>query len=625
MMSKMVHDSVLNMLSGPRRLGASAKFASHLNWTWLVKYVRSVSHSSISRFPKENIQTEHFNMLPIQNERLWKYESGSDERTQVKAALSEILNKIEPVPFVIDGKELYNKCELVQRVPYNIHHYIARYNHADHKVIHQAIDSATRAQQTWDKTKLSERMAIWDRAADLIANKYRLKIVAATMLGQGKTLCQAEMDVAELVDFMRINPIFLRDLANYKPLNSRPEAYCNHMILRGLSGFVAAISPFNFTSIAGNLAYTPALMGNAVLWKPSDSAILSNWYVFQAMQEAGVPDGVVNFVPADPTKFARTITRNSNLAGIHFTGTSPVLKVLWRMVGERIDTFKNYPRLVGDCGGKNFHFVHPSANTEVAVACTIRAAFEYAGQKCSSCSMLYVPESLWKSEIETALLEITRRLFISDATYCDCFYSAVIDKNAYTRLFTYLNYIHNNANCELILGGTCSKGRGYFVDPTIVLVSDLDCCLCKDELLGPILCVYVYKDSDLHKTMDKVAEINHGLTGSVFAMDDEFIKEACEAFKSNVGNLNINDKCTGAMVGQQPFGAGQMTGTNEKMGSPQYLLRWTSPQVIKESFVPHVNVYYPYMEISDTIQDVKKLIKPQETDDSDDYNSHRTE
>lgn len=448
-------------------------------------------------------------------------------------------------------------------------------------------------------------MAIWEKAADLIATKYRLKIVAATMLGQGKTLCQAEMDVVELVDFMRINPIFLRDLANYEPANDQPETCRNHMVLRGLSGFVAAISPFNYTSIAGNLAYTPALMGNAVVWKPSDSAVLSNWYVFQAMREAGVPDGVVNFVPAEPTTFATAVTSNPQLAGVHFTGTSAVLKLLWKMVGQRIDTYKNYPRLVGDCGGKNFHFVHPSANTEVVVACTVRAAFEYAGQKCSSCSMLYVPESLWK-KIKTPLLNITKRLFISDATYCDCFYSALIDRKAYNRLFTYLKYIHNSSECKMLIGGTCSKGRGYYVDPTIVLVADLDNFLCREELLGPILCVYIYQDENLYRIMHKITEVNHGLTASVFATDNKFIKRACEIFKCNVGNLNINDKCTGLMVGQQPFGAGQITGSNEKLGSPQYLLRWTSPQVIKESLIPHINVYYPYMEISENILNLSK-------------------
>lgn len=447
-------------------------------------------------------------------------------------------------------------------------------------------------------------MAIWDTAANLIADKYRFKIVAAIMVGQAKTLRQAEMDVAELVDFIRISPIFLRDLANYELLNNKPRTCRNHLRLRSLSGFVAAISPFNYTSIAGNLAYTPALMGNAVLWKPSDSAILSNWFVFQAMREAGVPDGVVNFIPASPTCFSTVITESPKLAGINFIGTGGVFKLLWQMVAENIDKYHNYPRVVGGCGGKNFHFVHASAKPSEVVACTIRAAFEYAGQKCSSCSMLYVPESLWESSIQDSLLSTTRKLFVSDSTYCDCFYSAVINSKAFERIFMYLRYMHSSSTCTILLGGSGSKGLGFFIDPTIVLVKDLDEVVCKEEILGPILCVYVYKDSEVQKTMEKVAQINPGLTASVFATDSAFIKEACKAFQNNVGNLNINDKCTGAIVAQQPFGGAQMTGNNEKLGSPYSLLRWTTLQVIKESFVPHENVYYPYMEIGekDTVE-----------------------
>ncbi|KAL7729749.1 hypothetical protein ACLKA6_014617 [Drosophila palustris] len=555
----------------------------------------SVRH--YSRFVP-NIDKEYFDLLPVHNERLLNYETGSEERSKVKHALAGILQRIESVPIVIDGQEMHNNSRLVQQLPYNKNHYIARYNHANRKIIEDAIDLSLHAHKKWNKVKLSQRIAIWERAADLISTKYRFKIIAAIMLGQGKTLKQAEMDVAELVDFIRINPIFLRDLANYEPVNAAPDCCRNHMVLRGLTGFVAAITPFNYTSIAANLAYTPALMGNVVLWKPSDSAILSNWYVFQAMREAGLPDGVVNFIPATPTTFSKAITQSPKLAGIHFTGRANVLKTLWRMVADQINIYENYPRLVGESGGKNFHFVHSSANPDVAIACTIRAAFEYAGQKCSSCSMLYVPESLWESRIKEPLLNITRRLFVSEATYCDCFFSAVINQAAFTRIFTYLKYIHNDAKCELLLGGTGTKNQGYYIDPTIVLLQDLDNFLCKEELLAPILCVYVYKDNELEETMEKVAEINRGLTGSVFATDNMFIRKACEAFKFNVGNLNINDKCTGSMVGQQPFGAGAISGTNEKLGSPQYLLRWTSPQIIKECFVPHVNIYYPYMEVN---------------------------
>ncbi|XP_034112962.1 delta-1-pyrroline-5-carboxylate dehydrogenase, mitochondrial [Drosophila albomicans] len=582
MKSKMALGTVSNRLSALQRLVVSAKRA-------LPSLGRQHSHYAIEK--------EYFDMMPVYNEKLLDYKSGSEERKQVKLALAQILNRIEPVPIVIDDVEMYQECDKVQILPYNRDHYIARYSYASAATIEDAIDLAAHAQIEWNKVKLSKRIAIWEKAADLIAGKYRFKIVAAIMLGQGKTLMQADMDVAELVDVLRINPIYLRDLANYEPANLNPDVCRNQMVLRGLNGFVAAITPFNYTSIAANLAYTPALMGNAVLWKPSDSALLSNWYVFQAMREAGVSDGVVNFVPARPTTFSKVVTRSSKLAGIHFTGTSSVLKILWRMVADKIDIYDHYPRLACECGGKNFHFVHTSADPNDVIACTIRAAFEYAGQKCSSCSMLYVPKSMWESRIKQPLLHITQQLFVSEATYCDCFFSAVINQAAFDRIFTYLRYIHNDPKCELLIGGKGSKTKGYYIDPTIVQVHDLDNFLCKDELMAPILCVYVYEDNQVEQTMEKVAQINHGLTASVFATDSKFIKQACDAFRCNVGTLNINDKCTGSKVGQQPFGGGAISGTNEKMGSPQYLLRWTSPQILKESLVPHTNIYYPYMEL----------------------------
>jgi len=347
---------------------------------------------------------------------------------------------------------------------------------------------------------------------------------------------------------------------------------------------------------------TPALMGNSVLWKPSDSAILSNYFVFQAMQEAGVPKGVVNFVPAEETTFASVVTQHPKLAGINFTGTSTVLKVLWQLVAQNIHYYENYPRLVGEGGGKNFHFVHPSAEPETAVACTIRAAFEYSGQKCSSCSMLYVPQSLWESHIKEPLLRITGSLVTGHATYCDCFCSAVINRRAYDRIYMWLRYIAQSPSCQVLTGGTCDKQRGYYVDPTVVQVKDLDNIICREELLAPILGVYVYPDDKLKETMAKVAEINHGLIGSVFARDQDFVEESYEAFRFNVGSLNVNDKSTGSMVAQQPFGAGHMTGTSDKLGSPHALLRWTSPQVIKESYKPHMNIYYPYMKMNEMEQ-----------------------
>ncbi|XP_017103753.2 delta-1-pyrroline-5-carboxylate dehydrogenase, mitochondrial [Drosophila bipectinata] len=582
MMSRVAHGIVSNMRSILPRLEASTK-------------------GGLGLFRGKSGQlTEHFELdEPVANEELRQYTPGSTEREELETALLGVLNRVEHVPIVINGQEFTADNQLQQVLPFDLNEPIARYGHAHRVHIQTAMEKSVEAQEDWDKTKLRDRIKIWERGAELIAGQYRYKIIAAIMLGQGKTLRQAEMDVAELVDFMRITPVFLRDLANYEPINNCPDSCKNTMRLRGLTGFVAAISPFNFTSIAANLVYTPALMGNAVLWKPSDSAILSNWYVFKAMLEAGVPEGVVNFVPAEDITFASTVTQHPKLAGISFTGTSSVLKVLWQQVAQNINEYENYPRLVGEGGGKNFHFVHPSAEPETAVACTIRAAFEYAGQKCSSCSMLYVPESLWEEKIKEPLLKITSSLHVGHATYCDCFCSAVINRRAYDRIFMWLKYISQCPNCRILTGGGCEKTRGYFVDPTVVQVLDLDNLICKEELLGPILGVYVYPDHKLKETMSKVAKVNHGLIGSVFAKDSNFIREAFEAFRFNVGNLNVNDKSTGSRVGQQPFGAGHMTGTSDKLGSPHSLLRWTSPQLIKESYKPHVNVYYPYMKVSE--------------------------
>ncbi|KAH8294248.1 hypothetical protein KR054_009818, partial [Drosophila jambulina] len=589
MMSKVAHGIALNMRSRLPRLAASVRGG----------------FSSLRNKSRQSSLTEHFDLKEslVSNEPLLTYEIGSKERTDLEYALLGVLNRVEHVPIVINGQDFSGNDDLQQVLPYNFNQPIASYSHAHRVLINTAIDRSLEAQVEWDKTRLSDRIAIWERAANLIAGRYRTDIVAATMLGQGKTLCQAEEDVAELVDLMRINPIFLRELANYELANDSQGTCRNMMRLRGLTGFVAAISPFNFTGLAANLALTPALMGNAVLWKPSDSAILSNYFVFEAMRDAGLPDGVVNFVPADDKTFATVVTEHPYLAGISFTGTSTVLKVLWHLVASNLNFYQNYPRLVGEGGGKNFHFVHPSADPDTVVACTIRSAFEYAGQKCSSCSMLYVPESLWKDDIMEPLLSATAALCVGHATFCGCFCSAVINRKAYDRIFMWLRYISQSPSCQLLTGGTCDKEQGYYVDPTVVLVKDLDNIICREELLAPILGVYVYPDDKIEETMAKVAEINHGLTGSVFANDQDFIKQAYEAFRFNVGNLNVNDKSTGSMVGQQPFGAGHVTGTSDKLGSPYSLLRWTSPQVIKESYKPHVNIYHPYMQVSEADQE----------------------
>ncbi|XP_055859105.1 delta-1-pyrroline-5-carboxylate dehydrogenase, mitochondrial [Episyrphus balteatus] len=533
----------------------------------------------------------------IVNEPILTYSKDSPERNALKAALKSTAAKCEEIPIIIGGKEIKTKDVRYQVMPHNHSHKIAKFYWADQKIIENAIEVACDAQTKWDRTPLSERVKIWNRAADLMATKYRQELNAATMLGQAKTVIQAEIDsAAELVDFIRMNAYFLKECTKYQPISENVKVTRNSMRYRGIDGFVAAVSPFNFSAIGGNLAYTPALMGCAVLWKPSDTAVLSNWRIFNAMREAGVPDGVVNFVPADGPVFGDTITKSPHLAGINFTGSVPTFNRLWKQVGNNIDKYVNFPRLVGECGGKNFHFIHPSADLESAVASTIRSAFEFCGQKCSACSRCYVPESLWP-KMKAGLVEKASKLKIGDVQDFSSFAAAVIDEKAFQRITSYIEHAKKNSNTEVLVGGTYSDEKGYFIHPTIVESKDPHDKLMTEEIFGPLLTVYVYKDSALEETMKMVTTSTpFALTGAVFATDESFLIHALDKFKMAAGNFYINDKSTGAVVGQQPFGGGRMSGTNDKAGGPHYILRWTSPQAIKETFVPQRDVEYPYMK-----------------------------
>ncbi|XP_067618824.1 delta-1-pyrroline-5-carboxylate dehydrogenase, mitochondrial-like [Eurosta solidaginis] len=544
------------------------------------------------------VASEKFNDICIYNEPVPQYLPGSDELKNLKKALQKYSNHCEDIPIVINGKEIRKGQEAYQVMPHSKNTKVAKYYYADSNTIEEAIRASAKKQKEWDRTPLTKRIEIWERAADLMSKKYRADLLATTMLGQSKTVIQAEIDSgAELIDFTRMNAGYLKQLAMDQPLSPQPDVTKNSLRFRGLEGFVAAITPFNFTAIGGNLAYTPALMGCSVLWKPSDTAMLSSWTVFKIMREAGVPDGVVNFVPAIGKNFGDAITTSPDLAGINFTGSTATFKTLWKLVGNKIDDYKNYPRLVGECGGKNFHFIHPTANVETAVAQTIRSAFEYCGQKCSACSRLYVPESLWESQFKGPLIEKTKKLKVGDVCEVDTFYSAVIDENSFQRILGFINEVKQDSECTILAGGNLSNTKGYFIDPTIVQVKDPHKRVITDEIFGPVLSVYVYKDSDLNKTLDLVRNTTkYALTGSVFAQDESFLKQALEEFKSAAGNFYINDKSTGAVVGQQPFGGARQSGTNDKAGCPYYLMRWTSLQAIKETFVPIPDIYYPYMK-----------------------------
>ncbi|XP_015042925.1 delta-1-pyrroline-5-carboxylate dehydrogenase, mitochondrial [Drosophila pseudoobscura] len=532
----------------------------------------------------------------VENEPILSYRKDSPERKALQEALKATASNCEEIPIVIGGKEFKTSDVRHQVMPHDHAHKLAQFYYADKKLLQQAIKTAVETQPKWDRVPLAERLNIWEKAADLMATKYRQELNSATMLGQSKTVIQAEIDAAaELIDFIRLNAYFLKEVSKYRPISEDIKVTKNSMRYRGIDGFIAAVSPFNFTAIGGNLSYTPALMGNAVLWKPSDTAMLSNWRIFNIMREAGVPDGVVNFVPADGPVFGDTITASPHLAGINFTGSVPTFNRLWKQVGNNIDNYINFPRLIGECGGKNFHFVHKSADVQSVVTSTIRSAFEYCGQKCSACSRMYVPESLWP-EIKAGLQCEAEKLKIGDVQDISSFTSAVIDDKAFKRITSYIEHAKKSPNLEIIAGGTYSDSKGYFVNPTIVVSKDPKDRIMVEEIFGPVLTIYVYKEADLAETMKLVhTSTKFALTGAIFGQDENWVQTALEEFKWAAGNFYINDKSTGSVVGQQPFGGGRMSGTNDKAGGPHYILRWTSPQSIKETFVPLRDVNYPYM------------------------------
>ncbi|CAG4928066.1 unnamed protein product [Colias eurytheme] len=556
----------------------------------------ALSARSLERYASSVVELPKFQDFGVQNEPVLGYRAGSQERNALVSELKRTAAVTEEVPIVIGDETIKEGEPKFQVMPHDHGRKIAKYYYASEKTIQKAIQVSAEAQKRWDRTPLDKRVEIWQRAADLMAGEHRQRLNAATMLGQSKSVVQAEIDsAAELIDFFRFNVFFLKENAKYQPISEDPSVTRNSLRFRGMDGFIAAISPFNFTAIGGNLAYTPALMGNGVLWKPSDTALLSNWRIFNIMREAGLPSGIVNFVPADGPTFGRTITASPHLAGINFTGSVPTFNWLWNEVGKNLNLYRNYPRLIGECGGKNYHFVHPTADIQSVVNGTIRSAFEFCGQKCSACSRMYIPKSLYEP-IKEGLLEERAKLKIGDPTDFKVFTGAVIDDKAFARITGYIKNAKNNPKNKILGGGEFDDSKGYFVQPTIIETSDPHDKLMTEEIFGPVLTVYVYDDKDVMKALALVgSSTKFALTGAVFAKDQSFLEKAFEELKMTAGNFYINDKSTGSVVGQQPFGGGRMSGTNDKAGGPNYVMRWTTPQSIKETFVPLKDIDYPYM------------------------------
>merc|ERR1719249_356674 len=544
--------------------------------------------------PKSDLEIKDFQ---VENEPVLSYLPGSKERTELKAALDSIADVTEEVPIIIGGKEYRTDNVQYQVMPHDHQKKIAKFYWATPELINKAIDVSLKAKVEWEKVPINDKIEMFMKVSDDMANKYRAQLNAATMLGQSKTAIQAEIDsAAELIDFFRFNCYFAKELFNYQPISEKPEETLNLMRYRSIEGFIASVTPFNFTAIAGNLAYTPTIMGNVTLWKPSDTSIISNYAIYKIFRDAGFPDGVVNFLPSDGPVFGKTVTAHPELAAVNFTGSVPTFQWLWQAVGQNLHNYTGFPKLIGECGGKNYHFVHPSAHVDAVVAGTIRSAFEFQGQKCSACSRVYVPESLWP-QVKEGLVEKHKTLKVGDVENFENFMSAVIDKKSFDRVSGYIEHAKQSPNTSIVAGGTYDESVGYFVQPTIVETTTPKDRIFSEEIFGPLVTAYVYKDSDLMSTLEGVAtDTPYALTGAIFSQDEEFAIKATELLKGTAGNFYVNDKSTGSVVGQQPFGGARLSGTNDKAGGPSYMLKFASAQSIKQTFVPLTDIEYPYMK-----------------------------
>jgi 1-pyrroline-5-carboxylate dehydrogenase len=520
------------------------------------------------------------------------YLPGSPERTELKARLKAMSAERIDIPLIIGGREIRTGRTGQAVMPHDHAHVLGEYHMADPQHVEQAIRAAADARRDWANWPWEDRAAVFLKAAELLTTTWRATLNAATMLGQSKTVFQAEIDAAsELVDFWRFNPHYAQELYTDQPLST--HATWNQVEYRPLEGFVYAITPFNFTSIAGNLPTAPALMGNTVVWKPASSAMLSAYYIMRLLEEAGLPPGVINFVPGEASKVSDVLLNAPDLAGIHFTGSTGVFQMMWRKVGETIARYKTYPRLVGETGGKDFILAHASADpAELAVAIA-RGGFEYQGQKCSAASRIYVPRSLWP-EVRDRVVAIMRDMRMGDVTDFRTFVGAVIDKKAFTTISGYLDDAKRNAT--VVQGGVAAADHGFFIEPTLVETSEPGYRLLCEEIFGPVVTAHAYADDawdDILKTIDRTSP--YALTGAVFSRDRRAVREATSALRNAAGNFYINDKPTGAVVGQQPFGGSRGSGTNDKAGSKSNLMRWITARTIKENFAPPRDHRYPYM------------------------------
>jgi 1-pyrroline-5-carboxylate dehydrogenase len=536
-----------------------------------------------------------FHLPPPQNEPVLAYGPGTAERAALKHALGKAAAEELEIPLVIGGREVRTGRFGEARIPHRHAHRLARFHQAGPREVEQAIAAAREARRGWSALEPGDRAAVFLRAAQLLAGPWRQVLNAATMVGQSKTPYQAEIDAAcETIDFWRFNVHFVERLLADQPFS--PPGQLNRVEHRPLEGFVLAVTPFNFTSIAANLPTAPALMGNTVVWKPASSAVLSAWRVMQLLEASGLPPGVINFVPGPGPEVGDAALASPELAGLHFTGSTATFQGLWRAMAERLPRYRSYPRIVGETGGKNFVFLHPSAELETAAVGLVRGAFEYQGQKCSAASRAYVPESLWPA-LRERLVALTEGLRMGAVEDFSVFLGALIDRPAFERVKGYVELARSSPECRILTGGRCDDAIGYFVAPTIVVTTDPRHRLMQEEIFGPLLTVFVYPDAQLDEALDLCESTSpYGLTGALFAQDRAAIAAISRRLVDAAGNFYVNDKPTGAVVGQQPFGGARASGTNDKAGSAANLLRWTSMRAVKENLAPPTAVGYPHME-----------------------------
>ncbi len=535
-----------------------------------------------------------FNFREPKNEAVLGYLNGSPERINLlKELVFQSQMEIE-IPLIIDGKEVRtgNTKQLV--MPNDHQHVLATYHVAGEREVKMAIESALRAKEDWMNLSWIERASVFIKAAELIAKKYRNVLNAATMLGQGKNCYQAEIDAAcEVIDYLRFNAYFASKIYGDQPTTEFDMI--NRMEYRPLEGFIYTISPFNFTAIAANLNTSVALMGNTAVWKPASTALLSNYFLMKILHEAGLPDGVINFVPGQGSLISNIVLKHSDLAGIHFTGSTATFNGLWKQVGDNLEHYKTYPKLVGETGGKDFIFVHNSANPLEVATAIVRGSFEYQGQKCSAASRTYIPESLW-SRIKNYIIDMTQAIKVGDVRDLDNFMNAVIDEASFDNIMSYINKAKDADDATIMVGGEGDKSVGYFVQPTIIHTTNPHFLTMEEEIFGPVMTIYVYHDNEFEETLhlcDKTSP--YALTGSIFSNDKYALVVACKILRYAAGNFYFNDKPSGAMIGQQPFGGARASGTNDKSGSHLNLLRWVSPRTIKETLLPATDFRYPYM------------------------------